>query len=238
MVKLSSSYINFVVAQYIIEPKRTLKNWAKKFVNINCLNDFEYIYNRDFNKININALSKSNTIIAKLILKKHPDKINLCYLSENSSRWAYKLLDEIDWFFLSRNPSKRARKLLKNNPDKINSHSLSGNPSRWAYKLLDKNNSYLLSGNPSRWAYKLLDKIHWNYLSGNPSKWAHKLLKNNPDKIDWNFLLINPSRWAYKLLKNNSDKINWDVFSSNPYLFRTVMTNYKLFDVLLHKKLI
>ena len=50
---------------------------------------------------------------------------------------------------------------------------------------------------------------------------------------------MNRSKWAYKLLKNNPDKIiNWYVFSSNPYLFKIVKTNYKLFDVILHKKLI
>ena len=75
-------------------------------------------------------------------------------------------------------------------------------------------------------------------MSANSSNWVYKLLKNNPDKIGWYFLSENPSKWAYKLLKNNPDKINWDVFSSNPYLFKPIKTNYKLFDVLLHKKLI
>ena len=73
-------------------------------------------------------------------------------------------------------------------------------------------------------------------LSNNPSRWAYKLLKT--DKIVWSSLSINYNHWSYKLLKKNSDKIYWDYFSSNPYLFKIVKTNYKLFDILLHKKLI
>ena len=70
------------------------------------------------------------------------------------------------------------------------------------------------------------------------SKRARKLLK--PDKINWNLLSENPSKWAYKLLKNNPDKIDWNNFSSNPYIFKIVKTAqyYKLFDNLLHEKLI
>ena len=148
MVKLLSSYINFVMAQYIIEPKKTLKKWCRSHVKICSLTNFEYVYCKDPNKIDLYELSKSNTIMAKLILKKYP--IDWQRLSYNSSKWAYRLLDNIDWILLSKNPSK----------------------------------------------------------------WARKLLKNNPDKINWNYL------------------------SENPYLFKIIKTNYKLFDIILHKKLI
>ena len=110
------------------------------------------------------------------------------------------------------------------------------NTSRWTYKILKSNPQHInsvLSKNPSKWAYKLLDKIEWLLLSENPSNWAHKLLK--PDIINWGYLSKNPSKW---IIENKSYMIDWKLFSSNPYIFRLVRTDYKLFDVLLHKKLI
>jgi hypothetical protein len=51
-------------------------------------------------------------------------------------------------------------------------------------------------------------------------------------------LAENTSKWAYKILK--PDKIDWNYFSKSPYLFKIVKTAlyYKLFDNLLHEKLI
>ena len=223
------------MAQYIIEPKKTLKKWVKPFAKIDYLVNFEYVYCRAPDKMYLYKLSTSNSIMAKLILKKYPDKINWRWLSENPSKWAYKLLrtDKINWDLLSKNQSNWAYKLLKNNPDKINWNCLSQNPSKWAYKLLklDKINWNWLSGNPSNWAYKLLknnpDKIDWDWLSSNPSRWAYKLLK--PCKINWDWLAENTSKWAYKLLK--LDKINLYYFSSSSYIFKIIKTNkyYKLF---------
>ena len=225
-----------MMAQYIIEPKKTLKKWVKPHVQTESLSNFEYVYYRTKN-IDIYKLSHSNTIMAKTILKQMPDKINYNSLSFNSSKWAYKLLDKIDTHFLSKNPSKWGRKMLKNT--KIDWYMLTQNTSRWAYKILKSNPhniNYVLSKNPSKWAYKLLDKIEWLLLSENPSDWARKLLR--PNIINWGYLSKNPSKWAYKLLKNKPYMIDWEFFSSNPYIFNIVKTNYKLFDVLLHKKLI
>jgi hypothetical protein len=132
MVKLLSSNINIMIAQYIIEPKKTLKKWVKPFANIDKMVDLEYVYCRNPNEINLYKLSICNSIMAKLILKKYPDKINWNCLSQNPSKWAYKLLklDKINWNWLSGNPSNWAYKLLKNNPDKIDWDWLSSNPSR------------------------------------------------------------------------------------------------------------
>ena len=112
MVKLLSSNINIILAKYIIEPKKTLKKWVKPFIGIENSSNFEYVYATSCNptglnsdKLNVYKLSKCNTIIAKIILKYLPDKIIWCYLSENSSKWAYKLfknnLDKIYWSCLS-----------------------------------------------------------------------------------------------------------------------------------------
>ena len=81
------------------------------------------------------------------------------------------------------------------------------------------------------------NKINLNKLSNNNAIMAKLFLEKYPDKIDWSFIAINTSKWAYKLLKNNLDEIDWDYFSSSPYLFKIIKTNYKQFDILLHKKL-
>ena len=47
-----SSYINFTIGQYIIEPKKTLKKWTKPNVNMEVLSNLEYAYVR--NKIDKN----------------------------------------------------------------------------------------------------------------------------------------------------------------------------------------
>jgi hypothetical protein len=239
-----SSYINFTIGQYIIEPKKTLKKWTRPNVNMEVLSNLEYAYVR--NKIDKNILSKTNTIMAKFILKNNPDKLNWRFLLLNSSTWANKLfkMNIIDWLWLSDNPNKRASKILKTRRDKINWYWLSRNPSNWAIKILKNNpkeTSYSwISGNPNKWAYKLLknkkEHINWNALSRNPSQWVGKLIRKNPDKINWDLISLNSSKWAYKMLKKNKDKINWTTFSSNPYLFRIIKTNYKLFDDLIYKK--
>ena len=76
MVKSLSSNINIIMAQYIIEPKKTLKKWVKPYVKNVYLVNFEYVYCRDPDIMNLYKLLTSNSIMAKLILKKHPDKIN------------------------------------------------------------------------------------------------------------------------------------------------------------------
>ena len=100
MVKSLSSNINIMIAQYIIEPKKTLKKWVKPFAKIYSLVNFEYVYCRYYpDKINIYVLSKSNSIIAKVILKYLPDKI--------------------DWNSVSVNPSSGLQ-IIKKNLDEIN----------------------------------------------------------------------------------------------------------------------
>ena len=68
MVKSLSSNINIMIAQYIIEPKKTLKKWVKPFVKINKLVNFEYVYCRNTDKMYLYKLLQSNSIMAKLIL--------------------------------------------------------------------------------------------------------------------------------------------------------------------------
>ena len=57
MVKSLSSNINIIMAQYIIEPKKTLKKWVKPRINIEKIVNFEYVYCRDPNKINNHSIS-------------------------------------------------------------------------------------------------------------------------------------------------------------------------------------
>ena len=80
------------MAQYIVEPKKTLKKWCRSYVKIVYLVNFEYVYCRDPDKMYIYKLSTSNSIMAKLILKKNPNEIDWQNLSENSSKWAYKII--------------------------------------------------------------------------------------------------------------------------------------------------
>jgi hypothetical protein len=70
MVKILSSYINFAIGQYIVEPKRTLKNWVKPYVQTEQLKDVGYIYYNNINTPDYYYLSSNNTITAKVILKK------------------------------------------------------------------------------------------------------------------------------------------------------------------------
>ena len=100
MVKSLSSYVNFMISKYIIEPKKTLKKWIKTHIKDEDSLNFEYIYCRN----------KTNTIMAKLILKYMPDKINWCNILENPSQWAYKLY-KIYWSCIPENPSRWAYKL-------------------------------------------------------------------------------------------------------------------------------
>ena len=240
MVKSLSSNININIAQYIIEPKKIPKKWVKPFAKNTYLANIEYLYSRNIGIIGGCVLSRSNTIVAKLILKKHPSMINWAWLSGNTSKWAYKLLkqDKINWYVISENPSKWAYKLLKERLTELRFRYLASNPSKWARKFNTTFFWDMLSSNPSNWACKILKanihKIDYKYLSKNPSRWAYKLL----NKIDWDCLSENTSRWAYKLLKNNPDKINWDMFASSPYLFKIIKTTkyYKLFDGLLYLK--
>ena len=109
MVKLSSSNINIIMAQYIVEPKKTLKKWVKPFVKIENIVNFEYHFSRNIDMISKYKLSISDSIMAKLIIKKYPDVIDWNYLSKNTNKWVYKLLknnpDKINWNYLSENPS-------------------------------------------------------------------------------------------------------------------------------------
>jgi len=250
MVKLVSSYINFTIANYIMEPIKTLKKWVKPYVKeIGFLSNFEYIYCRNSDKIANSVISKSNTLITKIILQNVPHKINWYKLSQNSSHWAYRLLknnpNKIFYNSLSRNPSNWAYKLLKKNGTEIHYDDISRNPSLWAKKIFmnrpDKTEFYSLSQNPSKWAYKLLNNnVNLYGLSQNIGDWACELLKKNPEKIYWWYLSLNPSKWAYKFLKNNPCMINWFVFLLNPNIFKPMKHKtkqyYKLFDQLLHKK--
>ena len=80
-----------------------------------------------------------------------------------------KLLNKIDWSWLSGNPN--ALSLLEQNQDKICWNYLSGN----------KNAIHLLEQN--------LDKIKWYNLSRN--KKAIHILEQNIDKINWYYLSCN-----------------------------------------------
>jgi len=248
MVKLLTPNINYTIAQYIIEPIKTLKKWIKPFVKIDELNNYEYVYCRFPDKINWFNLPKNNTLITKVILGNKIDE-HLFTLSVNSSRWAYKKQKEhankIIWSWLSLNTNKWAYKTLRKRPHIIDWSYLSLNSSNWAYKMLKNNlnkiNWLYLSENPNNLIQNIFkivsEKIDWSYLSANSSKWAYNLLKKNLDKINFAKLSENPSKWAYKLLKNNQNKIDWNSFSSSPHLYKIVKTDkyYKMFDRLVHK---
>jgi hypothetical protein len=114
MVKLLSSYINFTIGTYIIEPVRKLKKWVEPFVRMDHVLDIKYIYRGIYKKygyninINNNIYYSSlmnlqllgNTMLSKIILKNISPTIIYKYLSLNPSRWAYNLLknnfDKID----------------------------------------------------------------------------------------------------------------------------------------------
>jgi hypothetical protein len=143
------------------------------------------------------------------------------------SRVKYKLkdwipLEKLNWVKLSSNPN--AIELLKANYDEIDWRYLSGNPSTEAIELLQKNiheiNWEMLSQNPNSAAIELLKKypenISWHWLSKNPNPAAIKLLEANPDKIAWYYLSENPSTEAIELLKANDDEIDWQYLSKNP----------------------
>ena len=251
MVKLLTSNINCIVAQYIIQPMKTLKKWIPYDASMLCLSDIEYGYCR--NKMNDYELSSSKTIIAKIILNKHQDIISWIKLSVNESKWACKILqnnlDKIDWKVLSSNPSKWACKILENNPDKTDWNSLSLNTSQWAYNLLklEKINWGHISRNQSKWASNLLkscpDKIKWWFLSQNESHhndWLYESIKNGLIIIDkfnisWYWLSKNPTKWAYKILKNNKHRIHSDLLSlnENKYAYNLLKDkiNYRRFSL-------
>ena len=225
MVKTLSSYINFTVALYIIEPLKIVKKWAKNSMKMKTIVDSEYIYSRDINIFNEYHLCKTDTIMSKVILKHRPDKIDWSILSRNSSRWVYKLLknntNKIDYNALSQNKSNWTIKIL--DLEKINWHLISANPSRWACKLIknnpDKIELQFLLENPSKWAIRTLEKynnIDLKYLSHNPcNKIAYELLVNNPTYINYHWLCVNSSKWINKILNKNLDKINWHLLLLN-----------------------
>ena len=231
MVKSLTFNINIIIAQYIIEPIKTLKKWVKPYSKIGflsekkCPNYHKYISDRKLYK------SKRS------------------YLLVNKSKGAYDFMlksNKINWYHVSANPKSWVRELLTNKPNKINWIGLSKNPSKWAYELLKKHPDNIawsyLTQNESKWAYKLLksnsDKIDWHWISANTGKWANQLLKNKPDNINWNYLQNNTSKWAYKLLKNNPTNINWAFYIPiNIYKFVKMNKYNKLFDKKIDKNI-
>ena len=227
-MKSLTSYVNFTIAQYIIEPIKELDDWLHKYKNelyLNKLTDYEYLYCRDNINFYRSNIAKNNTIMAKVILKNNINNIFNLMLSANKSKWAYNILKNnksyCDSDLLSKNTSKYAGKLIKNILNEPNSiihidncwGSISANPSRWAYKILLSNPKNIIYGrlleNNSNWARKLLpEKININwYLSSNNAIWAGNILKNNINAIDWDFLSANSSSWAVELLLRNSNEI-------------------------------
>jgi hypothetical protein len=76
MVKKLTPNINFTIAQYIIEPQKTLKKWAKPNVQIYSLSNFEYIYCRNKNDILIKKERNKNIIkIKRYIFYKNESNI-------------------------------------------------------------------------------------------------------------------------------------------------------------------
>lgn len=185
------------------------------------------------------------------ILKKYTDEyilqdwINIEYLDKESlclnpmlNKECYELLmkneEEINWNFLSENPSNYAIKILKENEEKINGNYLARNINSKAINILEKklneNNNYLnefgwnnLSLNPNTKAINLLkkyeSKINWKRLSENPNKHAIEILKKNKEKVDILGLTRNTNPDATRLLlKNIRDvtELGWQMLSMNP----------------------
>ena len=156
-MKLSTSYVNYTIAQYIIEPIKDLDEWLKdhkyKLILENMV-DIEYVYCRDKYA---HILSSTNTIMAKIILKNNIDKIKWHSLCYNTSNWAGDILknnlDKIDWRKLCCNKSYWAGKILKNNLDKIDWFSFSSNPNIFVPNI-QKTNKY----------YKLFDSLLYKKL--------------------------------------------------------------------------
>jgi hypothetical protein len=69
MVKSLSSNINIIMAQYIIEPMKTLKKWVKPFVKMKHLVNFEYVYCINYRNIDLNIDPNLIHIILYFYLK-------------------------------------------------------------------------------------------------------------------------------------------------------------------------
>ena len=137
------------------------------------------------------------------------EKLNWVKLSSNPN--AIELLkanyDEIDWRYLSGNPSTEAIELLKSNRYEIDWKRLSGNPNPNAIELLKKNQT----------------KIDWESLSENPNPKAIELLKKNQGNIQFYYLSKNPNPKAIDMLKANREEIHWLALSENPAIFDEVL---------------
>ena len=253
-MKLMTSYINYTIGQYIIEPiKRKLKKWIRPYLKI---------------KININDLIHENPKFSlcyhksslELIFKKYPDKIYWGVLSKAKSKWSYRLLknniNKIHWDVLCKSPTKYAREIIKENMNKT-CYYLLENPSKWAYKLtLTKSYNvktvvkywYYMSANSSNRAIKLLqdnqDKIDWVELCMNSNKKIIDILNKNINKMDYFWILyLNQSAWIYNFWKNNMNIIKnkslnaGNIINHRFYVNDDTRKYYKLFDIILHKKL-
>ena len=122
MVKLLTSYINFTIAQYIIEPIKTLKKWAKPYA---ILKQMRNISSQQRNIDVIRSPRNSNrqypTTVSNGKISLGRNKINWPCLSVNTSRWAFKLLknNKTELLFLTLNPNKKIYNLLKNNLNNV-----------------------------------------------------------------------------------------------------------------------
>jgi len=157
-----------------------------------------------------------------------PDyEINWSYLSQNPSDSAIDMLLQhpkmIDWSYLSNNTNIRAIELLSENVDKIDWYWASANPS--AMDLIEANLDRVdwrqLCKNKN--AVELLTEhtieIDWSYLSANPN--AIGLLEQYMSKIDWRWLCKNPNGGPLleKNIEKEFEKMDWRWLSANPCIW-------------------
>jgi len=159
------------------------------------------------------------------MLEANPEKINGCWLSENTNVRALKLgKDKLGIHLLANNPCPYAMKLLIDKFHLIEWDGVSSNVSDQAMKLLENNQDCIfyniLCRNPNDKALDLIesniDSISWSNLCLNTNDRAIKLLMKYPEKINWDFLSINKNDLALDLLESNIDKIFWKSLSMNP----------------------
>jgi hypothetical protein len=139
--------------------------------------------------------------------------------NESAGNFLSTNFKNINWFFLSCNPSDKALDILEDYPEHISYLSLSGNTNPRAIKLLRNNlhkiNWVALSSNPS--AMSLLrehqDQIYWSELASNPNPEAFQLMEENIEKMDKFLMGCNPI--AIPWLRNNMEYVNWQSICIN-----------------------
>ena len=189
-MKLSTSYVNYTIAQYIIEPIKDLDEFLVTNTNVIEFDDLTNwkvsSFNRSFNFFRY----PTNKVI--FLQDKYGDKkTNLFeWMSFNENKNNYILLDDskknVAWTNLSFNGSKLARKLLTEHKYLIWWYYLSLNESIWAKKLLQKE----------------IFKHNWYWLKYNNSKWAKSMVKQDIKASQRNYCA-----WQEEIKWTNINKI-------------------------------